>query len=180
MSLLGITLLNDIVNVQGIIRSDDIVSKLRDGVINSLQQGRKEIKTSDGMDLSLCVLDRRRGKIQFTGAINDMVYIRDGKMETVKADRLSVCLLPNNSGPFTMQELEYRKGDMLYLYTDGYQDQFGGDFDKKFLRQHFFVTLMEIHKLPVIRQKEVLESKLREWIGDNIQTDDVTVMGIRF
>jgi len=180
MSLLGITLLNDIVNIQGVTRSDAIASQLRDRVINSLQQGRKEVVTSDGMDLSICVLDRRSRKIQFTGAINDMVYIRDGQMEVVKADRLSVCLLPNNSGPFSIQELEYRKGDMIYLFTDGYQDQFGGDFDKKFLRHHFFVTLMEIHKMPVIGQKEILERKLRDWIGDNVQTDDVTVMGIRF
>jgi ligand-binding sensor domain-containing protein/serine phosphatase RsbU (regulator of sigma subunit) len=180
MSLLGMTLLNDIVNIQGITRSDAIVTKLREGVVNSLQQGRKEITTSDGMDLSLCVLDRRLGKIQFTGAVNDIVYIRDGKMETIKADRLSVCLLPNNSGPFTMQEIEYRKGDLFYLFTDGYQDQFGGDFDKKFLRQHFFVTLMEIHREPLSLQKEILEEKLKDWIGENVQTDDVTVMGIRF
>jgi len=88
--------------------------------------------------------------------------------------------LPNNSGPFTMQEIEYRKGDLFYLFTDGYQDQFGGDFDKKFLRQHFFVTLMEIHREPLSLQKEILEEKLKDWIGENVQTDDVTVMGIRF
>ena len=179
MSLLGITLLNDIVNIQGITRPDAIVTKLRDRVINSLQQGRKEITTSDGMDLSLCVLDQRQQRIQFTGAVNDMVFIRDNKMETIKADRLSVCFEPIISDQFTVKEIEYQEGDVFYLFTDGYQDQFGGDFDKKFLRQHFYVTLMEIHKKPMLQQKEILESKLRDWIGENVQTDDVTVMGIR-
>jgi ligand-binding sensor domain-containing protein/serine phosphatase RsbU (regulator of sigma subunit) len=180
MSLLGITLLNDIVNIQGITRSDSIVTKLREGVINSLQQSRKEIPTSDGMDISLCVLDLNKNIIQFTGGMNDIVYIRDRKIEIVKADRLSVCLLLNHSGPFTKQEIECRKGDVFYLFSDGYQDQFGGDFDKKFLRQHFYLKLLEIHQLPMIQQKEILENKLLEWIGTNFQTDDVTVMGIRF
>ena len=180
MSLLGITLLNDIVNIQGITRSDEIVTKLREGVINSLQQGRKELTTSDGMDISLCVFDPEQNKIQFTGGMNDIIYIRDGKSEIVKADRLSVCLTLHSSDPFTLQEIECKKGDVFYLFSDGYQDQFGGDFDKKFLRQQFFVTLLEIHKLPMTQQKEILEKKLKDWIGDSVQTDDVTVMGIRF
>ena len=167
-------------NIQGVTKSDAIITKLREGVINSLQQGRKEISTSDGMDISLCVFYPGQNKIQFTGGMNDVVYIRDGKMEIVKADRLSVCLTLHHSDSFTMQEIECKKGDVFYLFSDGYQDQFGGEFDKKFLRQHFFVTLLEIHNLPMTLQKEILENKLKDWIGENVQTDDVTVMGIRF
>ena len=180
MSMLGVTLLNDIVNIQGITKSDAIVTMLREGVINSLQQGRKEISTSDGMDISLCVFYPGQYKIQFTGGMNDIVYIRDGKFEIVKADRLSVCLTLHHSDPFTLQEIECKKGDVFYLFSDGYQDQFGGVFDRKFLRQNFFNTLLEIHKLPMAQQKEILENKLKDWIGDNVQTDDVTVMGIGF
>jgi serine phosphatase RsbU (regulator of sigma subunit) len=132
------------------------------------------------MDISLCVLDPGRRKIQFTGGLNDMVYIRDGKMGIVKADRISVCLLLNHLDPFTMQEIDCKEGDVFYLFSDGYQDQFGGEFDKKFLRQHFFVTLLEIHKLPMAQQKEFLEGSLKAWIGESVQTDDITVMGIRF
>ena len=132
MSLLGITLLNEIVNIQGITRSDAIVTKLRERVIHSLQQSRKDIPTSDGMDIALCVLDQQQKRIQYTGGMNNLVYIRDGKLEVVKADRFSVCVLYDNSGPFTMKEIDFKKGDVFYLFSDGYQDQFGGDFDKNF------------------------------------------------
>jgi ligand-binding sensor domain-containing protein/serine phosphatase RsbU (regulator of sigma subunit) len=180
MSLLGITLLNEIVNIHGITRSDAIVTKLREGVIHSLQQGRKDINTPDGMDIALCVLDRHQKRIQFTGGMNNLVYIRGNKLVEVKADRFSVCALSYFSCTFTMKEIECRKGDVFYLFSDGYKDQFGGDFDRKFLRQHFYQTLLEIHELPMLKQKEILEIKIIEWMKDNPQTDDITIMGIRF
>ncbi len=179
MSLLGITLLNEIVNIEGITRSDAIVTKLREGVFHILQQKRKDIATLDGIDIALCVLDQHQKRIQFTGGMSDLIYIRDRKLELVKADRLSVTVLSYDSGPFTMKEIDYRKGDVFYLFSDGYKDQFGGDFDKKFLTQHFYCTLLEIHELPMLTQKEILEKKLNEWKKDNIQTDDITVVGFR-
>jgi ligand-binding sensor domain-containing protein/serine phosphatase RsbU (regulator of sigma subunit) len=179
MSLLGITLLNEIVNIEGITKSDAIVTKLRERVIHSLQQTRKDIPTSDGMDIALCVLDQNQKRMHYTGGMNDLVYIRDGKLNVIRADRSSVCVLYGNSRPFTMKEIEYRKEDTFYLFSDGYQDQFGGDFDKKYLRHHFYLTLLEIHKLPMLNQREILENKLNNWIKDKTQTDDITVMGIR-
>jgi ligand-binding sensor domain-containing protein/serine phosphatase RsbU (regulator of sigma subunit) len=179
MSLLGITLLNEIVNIEGITRSDAIVTKLREEVIHSLQQSRKDITTLDGIDIALCVMDPDQKRIQFTGGMNDLVYIRDGKLEVVRADRSSVSVLLEDSGPFTMKEIDYRKGDIFYLFSDGFQDQFGGDRNKKYLSHQFYCTLMEIHELPMKSQKEILEIKLRDWMKDNIQTDDITVMGIR-
>ena len=179
MSILGITLLNEIVNIQGITSSDDIVTKLRERVVHSLQQGRKNIPTSDGLDIALCVLDLHRNTIQYTGGMQNIVLIRDNKLEEVKADRFSVCVHSDSSGPFTMKEIECRKGDLLYLFSDGYQDQFGGNFDKKFLRPHFYTILLEIHDLPMVKQKEILENKLRDWMKDRDQTDDITVIGIR-
>jgi serine phosphatase RsbU (regulator of sigma subunit) len=109
--------------------------------------------------------------------MNDLVYIRDKKLEEVKADNLSVSLLSYDSGPFTMKEIDCRKGDVFYLFSDGYMDQFGGENNKKFLRHRFYDTLLEIHELPMLNQKELLEKKLNEWMKDNIQTDDITVMG---
>jgi serine phosphatase RsbU (regulator of sigma subunit) len=179
MSLLGITLLNEIVNVEGITKSDIIVSRLRERVIHSLQQTRKDIPTADGMDIALFVLDQHHNKIQYTGGMNDLVYIRDKKLNVLKADRFSVCVLYGNSGPFTMKEVEYKKGDIFYMFTDGYQDQFGGDFDKKYLRHHFYLKLLEIYELPMLKQREILETNLNNWIKDKIQTDDITVIGIR-
>lgn len=179
MSLLGITLLNEIVNVQGVTKSVDIVTNLRERVVHSLQQGRKNIPTSDGMDIALCVLDVHRNKIQFTGGKRNIILIRDKKLEEIKADRFSVCAFSESSGPFSMTEIEYKKGDMFYLFSDGYQDQFGGENEKKFLRSNFYNVLLEIHELPLLKQKEILESTLMEWMKESVQTDDITVMGFR-
>jgi len=179
ISLLGITLLNEIVNISGITTSDAIVTKLREGIIHSLQQGRKDITTTDGMDIALCVLDERKRIIQFTGGMNNLVYIHDRKLEEIKGDRFSVCAFAKYTDTFTMKEIDYKKGDVFYMFSDGYQDQFGGDFDKKFLRRHFYLNLLEMHELPMLLQKDILETKLKEWMKNNPQTDDVTVFGIR-
>jgi serine phosphatase RsbU (regulator of sigma subunit) len=179
MSMLGITLLNEIVNLRGVTRSDEIVTELRTGIIQYLQQGRNDIALLNGIDLALCVLDRQSNVLQFTGGMNDLVYIDDGKLNVIKADRLDVSILSKNFPPFSVKEIKCKKGDMLYLFSDGYQDQFGGNYDKKFLRPHFYSTLFEMHKLPMAEQKETLENKLREWMKGNVQTDDITVMGIR-
>jgi serine phosphatase RsbU (regulator of sigma subunit) len=179
MSLLGITLISEIVNVFGIVESDEIVTALRDKVIESLQQKRKAITTSDGMDIALCVMDRKNKTIQFTGGMNDLVYIHQGIPEVIEADHISVSVLYSDYGKFSKKEIHFEKGDVLYLASDGFQDQFGGNRDKKFLRQRFHALLTEISQMPMTVQKEVLEKRLREWMGSTVQTDDITVMGIR-
>lgn len=179
MSILGITLLNDIVNVQEITRSDIIVTKLRENIIHSLQQKRKETIASDGLDIALCVLDKKQKRIQYTGGKNDLVYIRDGKLEVIKADNFSVSIIYEDSGDYTMKEIDCKKGDIYYLFSDGYKDQFGGAYDKKYMARRFYDTLLEIHELPMISQKEILKKKLYEWMKDGSQTDDITVMGVR-
>lgn len=179
MSLLGITLISEIVNVLGIIESDEIVTALRDMVIESLQQNRKAITTSDGMDITLCVMDKTRNTLQFTGGMNDLVYFHNGNMEIVEADHISVSILYSDFGKFSKKEIQFEKGDIVYLASDGFQDQFGGERDKKFLRQRFHSLLAEIHHLPMAVQKEVLQNRLQDWMGSTVQTDDITVMGIR-
>ena len=94
-----------------------------------------------------------------------------------------VCHIMSLNNPFeekfTLKEVDYMDGDMIYLFSDGYQDQFGGDFDKKFLRPHFYNTLFEMSSLPVKSQRDFLEKKLQDWMRDRTQTDDITVVGIR-
>jgi ligand-binding sensor domain-containing protein/serine phosphatase RsbU (regulator of sigma subunit) len=179
MSLLGITFLNEIVNIQGITQSDEIVNKLREKVIESLKQKRQDISTADGMDMALCVIDRHKKTIQFTGAKRNYVYIRDGKLEVIKGDYLSVSILSSNDGVFSKKEIDFMEGDIFYLFSDGYQDQFGGEFDKKYLISQLYRSFLEIHKLPMADQKQILEVRLKEWMKDTIQTDDITVAGIR-
>jgi ligand-binding sensor domain-containing protein/serine phosphatase RsbU (regulator of sigma subunit) len=175
MSLLSITMLNEIVNIQGITRPDEIVNRLHSMINQSLRKSRM-----DGLDLALCVLDRQKGRIQFTGAMNHMVYISDGKLEVVKANQFSVNSVREDFSPFTLKEFYLKKGDIIYLFSDGYLDQFGGENDKKYSVRRFYSTLLEIHNLPVKNQKVLLEEKLSEWMKNSIQTDDITVMGIRY
>ncbi len=179
MSLLGITLLNEIVNIKGITSSAAIVTALRERVTQSLQQNRKDKVASDGMDIALCVFDKHKNKLQYTGAKTDIVYIEDGKLEILKADHWDVSISNSESGEFTIKEIECKKGDVFYLFSDGYKDQFGGDNDRKYLRRQFYDTLFEIYDLPMASQKLILEEKLREWMKHNVQTDDITIMGIR-
>jgi serine phosphatase RsbU (regulator of sigma subunit) len=178
MSLLAITFLNEIVNHQAVTRSDVIVNVLRERVIDALQS-RNDNFISDGLDLTLCVLDRKKKIIEYSGGMSDFVFIHNGDLKIVKTDRISVCSYNGYPGPFTMNEIGYERGDVIYLYSDGYQDQFGGEFDKKFLPLHFQVTLREIHRLPMHKQKEFLEKRLEDWRKGNVQTDDITVLGIR-
>ena len=180
MSMLGITLLNEIVNIQGITKSDSIVTELRKKVIRSFQQGRKDIQANDGIDIALCVLDKAQMKIQFTGGMNDLVYIHDNKLEIIKADRFSAGFTYDNPKPFTMKEIDCKKGDIFYLFTDGYRDQLGGDLCKKYLTRNLHIKLLEIHELELSDQRLILEKNLVDWMKDNTQTDDITIFGIRF
>jgi ligand-binding sensor domain-containing protein/serine phosphatase RsbU (regulator of sigma subunit) len=179
MSLIGITFLNEIVNVQGITDSSTIVTTLRLKIIADLKQTEKEISSSDGMDLCLVVIDKDLKKVQFTGAMNNLAHIHEGNLNIIKADRTSVCLLYNNEGNFSSKEIRYTEGDLFYLFTDGYHDQFGGPDERKFLSAAFYKLLLEIKELPLSKQKENLETRLKDWMGSTEQTDDITVMGFR-
>jgi serine phosphatase RsbU (regulator of sigma subunit) len=179
MSMLGITLLNEIVNTQGITRPDEIVTMLRELMIRSLKQNRIDTTTTDGIDMAVCVIHRQSGLLQYTGAFNDLVMVSNGKTSVLKADRISVSASIHDTGKYTLNELRYSSGDMIYLFSDGYMDQFGGDFAKKFLRAHFYTTLLEVSVLPVSKQSKFLMEKLQGWMQDHGQTDDITVMGIR-
>jgi serine phosphatase RsbU (regulator of sigma subunit) len=175
MSLMSITMLNEIVNIKGITDSAEVVNRLHAMINHSLKKSKM-----DGLDLALCVLDRQKKQIQFTGAMNHLVYMRDGKLNEIKADCFSVNSIRDDFSPFTCKTVDLKRGDMVYLFSDGYMDQFGGDRDKKYSARRFYDTLLEVHQLPMDSQKKALEKKLKEWKRHYEQTDDIMVMGIRF
>jgi ligand-binding sensor domain-containing protein/serine phosphatase RsbU (regulator of sigma subunit) len=175
MSLLSITILNEIVNIEGITEADKIVNRLHSMIHKSLNRGR-----ADGLDMALCVYDWNQRRIQFTGAMNNLVYIRNGELNLLKADKYSVNMVPEEFNSFSLHELDLQKGDIIYLYSDGYMDQFGGQNDKKFSIRQFYNTLVEIHQFPMHEQEAILEHRHTEWKNEKVQTDDITVMGIRF
>jgi serine phosphatase RsbU (regulator of sigma subunit) len=179
MSFLGISILNSVVIIQGVVTANVILNNLRERVIRALQQSRKDISTTDGMDIVLCVFDKKQMRMQYSGGLISLVYIRNGVLEVVKPNRFSVCVTKTNPGPFAINEFDVMEGDVFYLFSDGFKDQFGGGKGRKYLVSTFHRTLLEVHKLPMQQQKLFLENELKAWMGDSIQTDDVTIMGIR-
>jgi serine phosphatase RsbU (regulator of sigma subunit) len=179
MSMLGISLLNEIAtNSNGHLAAGEMLDLLREKVIFSLKQTGSGDEATDGMDISLCIMERETGYLQFAGAFNPLWIVRNGKLTELRADRMPVgyqVKLPQ----FTTRETTLLKGDALYLLSDGYYDQFGGDNDKRFTSGRLKRVIREISSLPMNRQKEVLNERFLSWMGGGDQIDDVLILGIR-
>ena len=174
MSMLAITMLKEIINTKDLLSTDQIVNRLHTMVNHSLNESKME-----GLDLSMCIYDKRNKKMQFTGAMNHLVYIRNNKLEVLRADHYSVNSMREDFQPFTMTEIDVQTGDVFYLFSDGYLDQFGGDHDKKYSSRQFYNLLLEIHQMPMPQQEIVIDERLKAWMKDTEQTDDITVLGVR-
>ena len=183
MSTIGIDLMDEIVNLMGISEADQILNYLHKLVRKSLRQ--KETKNHDGMDMAVCVIDRHRGKIEYAGAKNPLIMFRNGEKIEVDADRRSI------GGSYWSEEQDERRYTKhvihidpeetltCYLYTDGFQDQFGGPKRRKFMSRRFKDTLEHIHQKPMKEQSEILEKTLITWMEEEPQVDDVLVIGFR-
>lgn len=136
----------------------------------------KNIK--DGMDISFCVLNKSIGKLYFSGANNACNIIRNGEWLSFKGDKQHVGYNINHK-PFTLHEIDVFPNDKIYLFTDGYIDQFGGHLNKKFSRKKLKEILLKIHNLSMQEQFRIVKSEFENWRGVNEQTDDVTVLGIK-
>ncbi len=132
----------------------------------------------DGMDLALYNLNRVKMELTFSGANNPLYIIRKNKLIILDSDKQPIGLFENTQ-PFSQQTIKIEKGDMIYSFSDGYADQFGGPKNKKFKYSKFKELLLKICNDPAARQKEILESEFYLWMGNNNQTDDVTVVGVR-
>jgi len=179
MSMLGITMLNEIVNHKKITNASEILNQLRKNIIVSLRQSYEDTTPSDGMDISLIVIDQSKKELSFAGAFNPLLIVRNNKIITLKADRMPIGIYYQNNIDFTNNDIDLYSGDMLYLYTDGYPDQFGGENDRKFTTRQFKNVLLEIHEKPMMVQKTILEHTMEKWMNGTEQIDDITVMGIK-
>ena len=180
MSIVGFNQLNQAVSDGNPGNAADILDKLNEGVINTLNENITENSIKDGMDMTLCVFDFENKKVDFAGANNSIILIRDNKVTIHKGDKFPIGVYENIvSKPFTNNEIDLKTGDCIYMFSDGYPDQFGGPDNKKFMIKRFQNLLNEIHSLPMDEQKKRLADNLNEWQGDNEQIDDVLVIGIR-
>jgi serine phosphatase RsbU (regulator of sigma subunit) len=177
MSMIGINALNGIVG-GGIAEPDQILQALDRDIRNALQQDKTG--NNDGMDVALCIYRKEKNILEFAGAKNPLVYIQDGKLTQIKGDVHPI------GGTKRNLEFKYRKHKVpieepttVYLFSDGYRDQFGGKDGTKFLSKHFNQLLLDIHQKPMAEQKKILDERIESWKGEQSQTDDIMVIGFK-
>jgi serine phosphatase RsbU (regulator of sigma subunit) len=180
MSIVGFNQLNNAVNVKKARKASEILNELNAGVINTLNENTGESSIKDGMDMTLCVFDFKKNIVDFAGANNPVIIIRDNKPVKYKGDKFPIgAFVENKTQLFTNINIELKKGDMIYLFSDGYADQFGGPENKKFLTRRFEELLLEMNEMPLEEQKEHLKTTLYNWMGNCDQVDDILVIGIK-
>lgn len=180
MSLLGVSFLNQIISqLPDDFNAATVLNMLRDEIKKALRQTGKKDESKDGMDISLCIIDKDSRKLDFAGAYNPLLMARNQKELIYKADRMPIGIHLRDDEKFTNQEIELQAGDMLYMYSDGFQDQFGGAKQQKYLSKRFRKLLIDGSTLPTNEQEKRLNTVFEEWKKDYFQIDDIIVLGIR-
>jgi serine phosphatase RsbU (regulator of sigma subunit)/Tfp pilus assembly protein PilF len=183
MSMIGNNFLNQIVNIKGITSPDEILNQLNTELFKSLNQNEK-VQTKDGMDISLVVFNNEN-EIEFAGAQRPLwIVTMDEILNTqvvkeVKGTKHSIGGIQSQNSSFSKTKLTLAKGDSIYMFTDGYVDQFGGEQGKKFMAKNFKKTLLEIHSKSANEQEQLLDKQLLLWMGNSEQVDDILVIGIK-
>lgn len=180
MSMLGITLLNDLSIQSEWSQASHILNELRDKVKETLSQKGIAGEASDGMDISLCLFDFHNKTLDYAGAFSPMYIFRNGSLMEFKADRMPIGIHFREQEEFVNHRIELLPGDIFYMFSDGYYSQIGGKLGKRFLSGNFKKLLQEIHTNPIEDQALLLEKKLDEWMGAYMQVDDILVMGFRY
>jgi serine phosphatase RsbU (regulator of sigma subunit) len=179
MSIVGQNILNQAVNEHGLSKPNLILNALNKGVSRTLgNDEEKQIK--DGMDIALCSLDKKNMILEFAGAFNPLWILRNNEIIEVKGNKFPIgSFLDNTIQNFVNKEIPLQKGDLIYVFTDGYADQFGGPKGKKFKYKNIKKLLLENCKESLSRQREILDSALEEWKGELEQIDDILIMGVK-
>ncbi len=178
MSIIGLDILRNII-LQGIDTPSEILDNLNNEIASIFSSDEEENDFKDGMDISIIAIHKYENIVEYAGSINQMFLIRDDNINEIKADRFSISPININRGLFKNHILEVKDNDMIYLFSDGYVDQFGGPDEKKFKYRRFRHMLLNNYKRPVEEQKGVLKRVINSWKGDLEQVDDILIIGIR-
>jgi len=179
MSMLGISLLNEISGQYSGQPTHEIMDELRDQVISSLGQTGDRYEAKDGLEMGLVAINTKTREIQFTGAMHNLYTFQKGELVVIKGDRMPVGIHSEGNSLFTSHKLTLERGDSLYLFSDGYADQFGGKDRKKFGSARLKALLTQLQQNIMHDQKEALKKEFYEWKGKQEQIDDVLMIGIK-
>ena len=179
ISMIGHDLLEKIVVTESVVQPGKILDRMNEALGETFSR-EKNTRTviRDGMDIGICSIDLKRRKIGFAGALFPLFIIREKRLIEIKGDRFTLGVTPAGA-TFRTNELDLLEGDMLYLFSDGYVDQFGGEENKKFMYRRFRYLLMNIHSYPLADQKAILDDNIITWQGSNPQVDDILVIGFK-
>lgn len=178
MSLIGANALNQAVQKNN---SPDLLlnelNRLSSEAMNKSEEGRDKVR--DGMDVAMCSISKDFKTLEYAGANNPLYIVRDGEIQVTKADKFSIASFEHGEHQYENHVFELQKGDLIYVFSDGYADQFGGVKGKKFMYKQFRDTLVEIKDQSMAKQKEILDDKIESWRGEFEQVDDILVIGVR-
>jgi len=182
MSMLGISFLNEIINKikYDEIRPDIILNQLRENIKKHLRQTGKEGESKDGMDIAFCMLDEETNLLHYAGAHNPLLLLRNNEMTIYNADEMPIGIYYGEKEFFTNNIIKIQNDDVIYLFSDGYPDQFGGKSKRKYMIKRFRDYLFSIHKYELPVQGKMLHDELDNWRGSYKQLDDILVMGVKF
>lgn len=180
MSLVGFNSLSQVLNETTGSRPSEVIYKLNEKVNSTLHQNHKDNTSKEGMDLAFCTYHKNTMILEFSGAFNPLYIIRSKHLLEFKGDPYPIGIsVRNQSIQYTNHSIQLLPGDAIYIFTDGFIDQFGGAKRKKFLRKRFKNTLLDISHKPMQEQKEELMEVFNNWRGNFEQIDDILIIGIR-
>ena len=177
MSMIGSENLTKIVN-NGVLRAAEILEQLNDNIVKILKQD-KEGLSQDGMDIALLVIDKANKTVEYAGAKNPLVYIKNGELFEVKASRSGIGGYQHEKKIFEGHFIKYESPTWFYLFTDGFQDQFGGPQNRKYMIKRMKERILDIHYKPMAEQHDILKNEIEEWMANTFQTDDILLTAIK-
>ncbi len=179
MSTLGMSTLHEIITNQENLTAAGVLNLLRNKIKTSLHQTGKEGEAADGMDIAFCILHKDKKTLEFSGAYNPLIIFQNGELREFKADRMPIGIYYGEKETFTNNEIKVSKGDVLYIFSDGLCDQFGGLTGTKFKLANLKKLLIEINMKPLTDQKYLIETEFSRWKGSYAQVDDISMVGVK-
>jgi serine phosphatase RsbU (regulator of sigma subunit) len=179
MSMIGLQALDRIIQEGVAVHPGEILNSLSCEVESIFNRDTDvSYPVRDGMELSICMVEEGKKKIEFSGSFLSLYLLREGNLIELKGDK-SLIGAKEGVTNFTNHEIELQGDDTIYLFTDGYVDQFGGEDNKKFMHRRFRYLLVTIHKYSLSDQKTILIDNILSWMGSNEQVDDIMVLAFR-